>query len=292
MANAVELLVDAHALVGEGPLWDEREQVLYWVDILNSKVYVYDPATGENRGLDVGQHVGTVVLREAGGLMLAVQQGFASFDPESQDLSLIANPEAHVTGNRFNDGKCDPGGRFWAGTMAYEDPKDSGGLYRLDTDLSVHTIFDGVGISNGIVWSLDHTTMYYIDTLRQNVRAYDYDNDTGDIANERVAVAVPDDAGMPDGMAIDADGMLWVAHYGGSRVCRWNPHSGALMEKIDLPVTQVTACAFGGANLDTLYITSAAQQLDAADLARQPLAGGLFAIQMPYQGVPSFRFGG
>ncbi len=292
MANAVELLVDAHALVGEGPLWDERLQVLYWVDILNSKVYVYDPATGENRGMDVGQHVGTVVLREAGGLMLAVQQGFASFDPESQDLSLIANPEAHVTGNRFNDGKCDPGGRFWAGTMAYEDPKDSGGLYRLDTDLSVHTIFDGVGISNGIVWSLDHTTMYYIDTLRQNVRAYDYDNDTGDIANERVAVAVPDDAGMPDGMAIDADGMLWVAHYGGSRVCRWNPHSGALMEKIDLPVTQVTACAFGGANLDTLYITSAAQQLDAADLARQPLAGGLFAIQMPYQGVPSFRFGG
>ena len=292
MNTAPELLVDQHALVGEGPLWDEREQVLYWVDILNSTVFVYDPATGGNEAINVGQHVGTVVLRESGGLMLAVQQGFASFDPATQELNLIANPEAHVTGNRFNDGKCDPAGRFWAGTMAYEDPKDSGGLYRLDTDLTVHKVFGGVAISNGIVWSLDHTTMYYIDTLRKNVRAFAYDNDTGAIANERVAIDVPEAIGLPDGMAIDSDGMLWVAHYGGSCVTRWNPDTAELLEKIDLPVTQVTACAFGGANLDTLYITSAAQQLDAAELARQPHAGGLFAVETPYQGVPSFRFGG
>ncbi len=292
MDGNVELLVDERALVGEGPLWDEEEQVLYWVDILNSRLFIYDPASGENRTLDVGQHVGTVVTRASGGLMLAVREGFASFDLETQELTLIANPEAHVTGNRFNDGKCDPAGRFWAGTMAYENPKDSGSLYRLDTDLSVHKMFGGVAISNGIVWSLDHTTMYYVDTLRKNVRAWDYDNETGDIANERAIIDVPEEAGMPDGMAIDSEGMLWVAHYGGARVSRWNPGSGELLEEIPLPVTQVTACAFGGPDLKTLFITSAAQELDAEELARQPLAGGLFAIETPYRGVPSFRFGG
>ena len=292
MDTGVELLVDAHAQVGEGPLWDEEQQVLYWVDILSSLLYIYDPATGENRALDVGRHVGTVVTRASGGLMLAVREGFASFDLETQELTLIANPEAHITGNRFNDGKCDPAGRFWAGTMAYENPTNQGSLYRLDTDFSVHKIFGDVAISNGIIWSLDHTTMYYIDTLRKNVRAFDYADDTGDISNERVIINVPEEVGMPDGMAIDSEGMLWVAHYGGSCVSRWNPNTAQLLEKIDLPVTQVTACAFGGPNLDTLFITSAAQELDAAELARQPLAGGLFAIKTPYQGVPSFRFGG
>ena len=292
MDTGVELLVDAHAQVGEGPLWDEERQVLYWVDILSSLLYIYDPATGENRALDVGQHVGTVVTRASGGLMLAVREGFASFDLESQELTLIANPEAHITGNRFNDGKCDPAGRFWAGTMAYENPTNQGSLYRLDTDLSVHEIFGDVAISNGIIWSLDHSTMYYIDTLRKNVRAFDYADDTGDISNERVIVNVPEEIGMPDGMAIDSEGMLWVAHYGGSCVSRWNPNTAQLLLKIDLPVTQVTACAFGGPDLDTLYITSAAQELDAAELERQPLAGGLFSIKTPYQGVPSFRFGG
>ena len=292
MDTGVELLVDAHAQVGEGPLWDEQQQVLYWVDILSSLLYIYDPATGENRALDVGRHVGTVVTRASGGLMLAVQNGFASFDLETQELTLIANPEAHITGNRFNDGKCDPAGRFWAGTMAYENPTNQGSLYRLDTDLSVHKIFGDVAISNGIIWSLDHTTMYYIDTLRKSVRAFDYADDTGDISNERVIINVPEEIGMPDGMAIDSQGMLWVAHYGGSCVSRWNPNTAQLLLKIDLPVTQVTACAFGGPNLDTLFITSAAQELDAAELARQPLAGGLFSIKTPYQGVPSFRFGG
>ena len=292
MDTGVELLVDAHAQVGEGPLWDEEQQLLYWVDILSSLLYIYDPATGENRVLDVGRHVGTVVTRASGGLMLAVREGFASFDLETQELTLIANPEAHITGNRFNDGKCDPAGRFWAGTMAYESPSNQGSLYRLDTDFSVHKIFGDVAISNGIIWSLDHTTMYYIDTLRKNVRAFDYADDTGDISNERVIINVPEEIGMPDGMAIDSEGMLWVAHYGGSCVSRWNPNTAQLLEKIDLPVTQVTACAFGGPNLDILFITSAAQELDAAELARQPLAGGLFSIKTPYQGVPSFRFGG
>ena len=289
MDTGVELLVDAHAQVGEGPLWDEERQVLYWVDILSSLLYIYDPATGENRALDVGRHVGTVVTRASGGLMLAVREGFASFDLETQELTLIANPEAHITGNRFNDGKCDPAGRFWAGTMAYENPTNQGSLYRLDTDFSVHKIFGDVAISNGIIWSLDHTTMYYIDTLRKNVRAFDYADDTGDISNERVIINVPEEIGMPDGMAIDSEGMLWVAHYGGSCVSRWNPNTAQLLEKIDLPVTQVTACAFGGPNLDILFITSAAQELDAAELERQPLGRRAIFHQDAVPGSPLFQ---
>ena len=185
------------------------------------------------------------------------------------------------------------GGPFLGRHDGVREPHETqGSLYRLNTDFSVHKIFGDVAISNGIIWSLDHTTMYYIDTLRKNVRAFDYADDTGDISNERVIINVPEEIGMPDGMAIDSEGMLWVAHYGGSCVSRWNPNTAQLLLKIDLPVTQVTACAFGGPNLDILFITSAAQELDAAELARQPLAGGLFAIKTPYQGVPSFRFGG
>ena len=202
------------------------------------------------------------------------------------------NPEADVPGNRFNDGKCDPAGRFWAGTMAYENPVNQGSLYRMDTDLSVHKMLDNIGISNGLVWSLDHSTMYYIDTVAYTVRAFDYDIDTGDLKNERVAIHVPREMGGPDGMTIDSEGMLWVAHYGGSQVCRWNPETGEVLHTIKLPAKQITACAFGGKDLDTLFITSAAQQLSKEDLEQQPLAGGLFSIKPGYQGVKAYRFQG
>jgi sugar lactone lactonase YvrE len=292
MSDAVELLINAQCLVGEGPIWDDEKQVLYWVDILNSTLFIYDPATAENRAFNIGQHVGTVVPRASGGLLLAVRDGFAFFDPDTQELTMIDDPEAHLPGNRFNDGKCDPAGRFWAGTMAYDNPTDQGSLYRLDADFSVHKMLDNIGISNGIAWSLDHSTMYFIDSIRYTVRAFDYDIETGDIAGERVVIHVPKEVGLPDGMAIDSDGMLWVAHFGGSQVCRWSPESGKILETIMLPVSCVTACAFGGANLDTLFITSASHVLDEEDLDHEPHAGGLFAVKPGYRGVPAFRFAG
>ena len=292
MSTAVNLLVDARALVGEGPIWDETNQVLYWVDILSSQLYCYNPATGENRSWDVGQHVGTVVLRKAGGLMLALRDGFASFDLTSGQVTMIADPEADKPGNRFNDGKCDPAGRFWAGTMAYVDQTTQGSLYRLDADLRVHRLLGDIAISNGIVWSLDQRTMYYIDSMAYTVRAYDYDNATGDLANERVVVKVEAGMGLPDGMAIDAEGMLWVAHFGGSCVRRWDPQTGAVLSQIDLPTAQITACAFGGPDLDTLYITSAANGYTAADFAREPHAGGLFVAKPGVKGTLTFAFAG
>ncbi len=292
MNHDLTLLVDIRAQVGEGAIWEPQKKVLYWVDILSNLVYEYNPATGENKGYDVGQHVGTVVPRTSGGLMVALYEGFAAFDPASGKVTMIADPEADLPENRFNDGKCDPAGRFWAGTMAYSEQTTEGSLYRLDADLSVHKMLGDIAIANGIVWSLDNKTMYYIDTLAYNVRAYDYDLATGNIRNEREVVKISKEMGGPDGMAIDAEGMLWVAHFGGSCVRRWDPNTGKELDRIDLPVTQITSCAFGGDDLSTLYITSAATRLDEKELAKQPLAGSLFRANPGVKGAPTFAFAG
>jgi sugar lactone lactonase YvrE len=292
MSREVNVLVDIRALVGEGALWDEQAQVLYWVDILSSALYIYDPATGQNRSYDVGQHVGTVVLRGSGGVMLALANGFAEYNLASGKVTILSDPESDLPGNRFNDGKCDPGGRFGAGTMAYQNPSSQGTLYRMDADHTVHKMLGDIGISNGIVWSHDKRTMYYIDSIAYSVRAFDYDNASGDISHERVVVSVPREMSVPDGMAIDADGNLWVAHYGAGCVRCWNPQTGQLIDQIDLPARQITSCAFGGEKLDTLFITSAAQQLDAAALAKQPLAGSLFSVKPGVTGALTYRFAG
>jgi sugar lactone lactonase YvrE len=292
MSLKAEILIDAHALVGEGPIWDADANVLWWVDIMSSELYAYDPQTGENRKWNVGQHVGTVVQRAAGGLMLAVQDGFAAFDPASGALEMLADPEANLPGNRFNDGKCDPAGRFWAGSMAYEDQSDQGSVYRLDTDHSVDKMIEDIGISNGIIWSLDARTMYYTDSLDFAIRAYDYDVATGGIDNERVIIDIPKAMGFADGFTIDEEGMLWVAHYGAGRVRRWNPDSATVLAEIDLPAAGVTACAFGGPGLDQLFITSASLRLSDAEKAQQPHAGGLFVAEVGVRGLAADKYGG
>lgn len=287
----VTVRVEAHAQVGEGAIWDSTKEVLYWIDILGGKLYIYNPVSGKNQTYEVGQHVGTVVPKNANEVMLAVYDGFASFNLETQALTLISDPEADKPNNRFNDGKCDPAGRFWAGTMAYEDHDTQGALYCMDTDYSVRKMMGGLGIANGIIWSLDHSTMYYIDSIRYNVRAYDYDIDSGNISNERVIIEVPDEVGLPDGMTIDAEGMLWVAHFGGSRVCRWHPGTGKILTTIPLPASKITSCAFGDKELDTLYITSASFKSSDDDPV-EAQAGNLFSVKPGVRGVKSFGFGG
>lgn len=292
MAPQVELLIDSHSLVGEGPIWDDERQVLYWVDIMGYLLHLYDPVKRENAAIDVGQPVGTVVPRASGGVMLALHHGFAAFDLDSRKLTPIADPEAHLPENRFNDGKCDPAGRFWAGTMAFAATEKAGSLYCLDTDLSLRKVMGDIGIANGIAWSLDQATMYYIDSLKYDIRAYDFDVKTGQIANERIACHIPREVGLPDGMTIDTEGMLWVGHFGGSRVCRWNPSTGKILETIRLPVSRVTACAFGGKELDILYITSGSMGMSEEERKKEPHAGGLFACRPGSRGVPCCRFKG
>lgn len=290
MADNVELILDAHSLLGEGAIWDRTRQLLYWVDIERGFVHLFDPLAKKDRSIPVGQAVGTVVQRKSGGLLLAVRNGFMSLDPDTGSTSMVAAPKNHNPENRFNDGKCDPGGRFWAGTMA--TPARKGALYRLDPDLSVHQILDGVGCSNGLAWTMDEKTMYYIDTDTRRIDAFDYDLKTGDISNRRTAITVAETNGSPDGMTMDAEEKLWVAHWDGWCVCRWDPITGRLIRKVPLPVARPTSCAFGGAALDTLYVTSATTGLDAEVLSKQPEAGGIFRFNPGVRGLPALLFEG
>lgn len=290
MVNNLELILDAHSLLGEGAIWDETRQLLYWVDIERGFVHLFDPVAKKDRSIQVGQEVGTIVRRKSGGFLLAVRNGFMSLDPQTGNTSLVAVPKNHNPENRFNDGKCDPAGRFWAGTMA--TPTRKGALYRLDPDLSVHQMLDGVGCSNGLAWSMDRKTMYYIDTDTKRIDAFDYDLNTGAISNRRTAITVAESYGSPDGMTMDAEEKLWVAHWDGWCVCRWDPITGQLLRKVPLPVARPTSCAFGGPVLDRLYITSATTGLDGEALSKQPEAGGIFAFNPGVRGLPALLFDG
>jgi sugar lactone lactonase YvrE len=292
MKAVPELVLDTRSQLGEGPIWHAARQALYWVNIEEHLVHIYDPATGVNRSIDVGQQVGTVVPRASGGLMLALYDGFASLDPVTEKLEFIADPESDQPDNRFNDGKCDPAGRFWAGTLSLKGAVDAGGLYCLDAGLRVTRKLGGITCSNGIVWTSDHKTMYYIDTRAHCVWGFDYDVETGDIGHRRTVVTIPDGDGAPDGMAIDAEDMIWVGHWGGWRVTRFNPATGAVLRVIDVPAAQVTACAFGGPRLQDLYITTARIGRSESSLKDQPNAGGLFMLPVDVPGVPAAEFAG
>ena len=294
MADDVELVLDAKARLGEGAVWDAHRQLLYWVDIEGHEVHVFDPARRHDRSFALGDSVGTVVPRQKGGLALTLGRAFAALDLETRTVSVLAEPEEERVrlGNRFNDGKCDPRGRFWAGTMAVSEAAAAGGLYRLDPDLRVHRMLDDVSISNGIVWSARADLMYYIDSPTREVAVFDYDDATGAIDNRRVAVRLPARHGWPDGMTMDAEGLLWIAEWDGGSVSRWDPATGKLVRRVKLPVSRVTSCAFGGPDLDELYVTTAWSRLLPAARRSQPAAGGLFRVRPGVRGVPAFEFAG
>jgi sugar lactone lactonase YvrE len=282
----VELVLDAHAQVGEGPFWHAGEAVLYWLDITRSLVHRYDPRTGENTMIDVGQPVGVARPRAAGGLVLALRDGFAVLDTASGTVEMLAEVERDVPGNRMNDGACDSMGRFWAGTMPTAENGPTGALYRLERDHRVVKMLDRVTIANGIAWSPDDRTMYYIDSPTLGVDLFDYEPGSGSLANRRRLVSIDLPGAVPDGMTVDAEGYLWVALWGGWSVRRFAP-DGTLDRVIPLPVSQVSACAFGGPDLRDLYITTAANNLTAERRTHEPLAGGLFRCRPGVTGLPA-----
>ena len=286
-----QVVYPCRSIVGEACVWDPRNGVLYWVDILNSRVYRFDPRSGSNTGWDVGAHVGCAAPRESGGLILGLQSGFALLDLETGQVASVADPEAKLPGNRFNDGKCDPRGRFWAGTMAYAVTEGSGSLYCLGEDRQVTKKIAGVTLSNGLCWHTGNSRFYFIDSATSQVQEYDYDASSGEIENQRVLAEISRDMGVPDGMTIDEDGYLWVALWGGGKVIRIDPDTGSVVFEVLVPADQVTCAAFGGESLDQLYITTANYQRSAEDEERQPLAGSLFRAQVPFRGVavPAFR---
>jgi sugar lactone lactonase YvrE len=279
----VELIFDAKATLGEGPAWDEKTQTLYWVDILQKKIY-----TGTELLAELDDFIGCLAPRKNGNLILGKRASFADFDPDTSQQTVLATLSEPAT-NRVNDGKCDPAGRFLAGTMDMNEKEASGSLYSFNGQ-QLTQLFDGVRISNGLAWSPDHKTFYYIDTPTRNIQAFDYDAATGQIGNPRTAIHVPESLGWADGMTSDMQGNLWIALWGGAQVTRWNPHTGRLLEQIYIPALQSSCCVFGGKDRNELYVTSARVGMNEADLQKYPLSGGLFKVKTKYEGMPTFEF--
>jgi sugar lactone lactonase YvrE len=225
-------------------------------------------------------------------MVAALENGFFFLDKATGKLGSIFNPERNISNNRFNDGKCDAAGRFWAGTMVKSGSAQQGALYCLTPELKVETKLKDLGISNGLAWSPDNRYFYFIDTPTEKVLQFDYQLDTGEISNSKEIISFKSEEGMPDGMTIDEEGMLWIAHWGGGRVSRWDPASGKKLTEVVLPVKNVTSCTFGGKDLRDLYITTARQGLDEAEMEQYPHSGGLFCYKTEVKGMPAYTFNG
>lgn len=291
MDPKITCVAPTRSTVGEGAVWDDRENVLWWVDIPAGIVYRYDPATGENRAHQVGEPVGCLALREAGGMVLATKSGFWFWDPETGAKTAIHDPEAHLPENRFNDGTTDGQGRFWAGTMKDGgDPQARGTFYRLDPDLTVTAWRGGIWTTNGLAFSPDGKTMYHSDSNARvrTIYACDYDRETGTPGAVQVFRDTNGLPGRPDGGTVDAEGCYWQAGIEGWQLYRYSPE-GAVILTVDMPIEKPSKPMFGGEKLDVLYVTS----LGVPDDPKQPEAGSLFSVEgLGIRGVPQTRFAG
>ena len=285
-----ELVFPAQALLGEGPLWFAEEERLYWLDIESQQLHRFDPIRSEDEFFPLPNKVGCYAPCENGNLLIATQTGIEEVRPldgRLESLGIKTHPEAAKTGNRYNDGKCSPEGRFWFGSLNMEHQTGMASLYVLDR-IGCRTVLTGATNSNGLGWSPDGTTFYWIDTPTRRITAFDYNLKRGELSNRRAAVTFPEqtDWGRPDGMTVDAEGMIWVAHWLGGRVTRWNPATGELFETIRVPVSRVTSVTFGGRDLQTLFITTASKEMTPDEKKREPDAGGLFHFRTNTTGLP------
>jgi sugar lactone lactonase YvrE len=281
-----DLVLDARADLGEGPLWDARSGELMWVDVMAGLVHRFDPESGTDRASDVKQPVSAIVTRAAGGHVLALRDGFASWDGDTTTLVAPIEPQRREI--RMNDGAVDSRGRFWAGTMHVDYRRGEGSLYRLEESGAAEVILSGVTISNGIAWSLDETTMYYVDTPTQGIDAFDFDVETGAITDRRRIVKIDPESGSPDGLVVDAEGCIWVALWDGWEVRRYDPH-GKHIGTVTVPAARVTKPAFGGPDLTDMFITTASPEKANPS---QPYAGGLFHVRPGVAGLPAHAYAG
>jgi sugar lactone lactonase YvrE len=284
-----ELAVPAQCELAEGPVWDGDRQVLLWVDILAGEVHTLDPATGRRSSFAVGAYVGAAGLTAAGRLVLALVDGFAVCDADGGHLVRLPGLATDAAAVRFNDGKPDPWGGFCAGTMQWRGGTQPGSLYRLSPDGTVAELVAGVGISNGLDWTDDRSVFYYVDSPSGGIDKFDTDPKTGALSNRRRFIEIAPADGSADGLTLDADGGIWVAVWGSGQLRRYMP-DGTLDTVVRLPVSQVTSAAFGGKDLQTLYITTAREDLSTAELMAEPHAGDIFSCTPGVAGRPPFRF--
>jgi sugar lactone lactonase YvrE len=291
--ESVRCVLPWDATVGECPVWHPEEQSLYWVDIQKRQIHRFHPVSGKNQTFDLPEIVTCIALRAAGGLVLTLRKHFASFEPATSKLERLGGVECDLPDNRFNDGKCDPQGRFWAGTMdAVHWSAPTGNLFRMNAEGSVELMQSNVICSNGSGWSPDGSRMYYTESFRYAIFVYDFAPASGAISNRRLFAAIDSNSGgFPDGMTVDADGFVWSNIVGLGQIRRYDP-DGKLERIVQLPVPRATDCTFGGKDLRTLYVTTARETMTPDQLAAAPLSGSLFAVDCTVRGLPSNSFSG
>jgi sugar lactone lactonase YvrE len=290
-----EVALAAGAELGERPVWDARRGAMIWVDIRAGRLHAFRPDAAEPDEviIDLGIAIGAAAPRRGGGYVLAAADGFRLTGPDGEADGEPARPEGMAGDVRFNDGFCDPAGRFWAGTVANDRRPGGGALYRLDGDGTITRVLTGITESNGLGWSPDGATMYYIDSGEPalRVQAFDYDVAGGGIDAGRDLIRFVPQDGICDGLIVDAEGCLWIAFWAGSQVRRYSA-AGELLESVVLPVSCPTCPCFAGPELSELYVTSAWQGMDAEQRAAEPMAGDIFRIKTAARGQPSTRYAG
>jgi len=289
MQDSLQNVLTARARLGEGPCWNADEQRLYWVDIYNHRVHQFYPATGEHQFFDVGDVVGCLAPAGSNRLLMALRTQLAWLDTQSGAVRAIATVEHAHPETRFNDGKCDAAGRFWFGSVSSQ--ADQACLYRYAADGSLKTMETGLTISNGLGWSPDNQTFYLTDSYRRRIYAYDFDLETGELGDRRVLIDLTGEVFEPDGLVIDQTGCIWSAMWNGWCIIRFDP-DGKEMMRVQMPVQRPTSCTFGGENLSTLYITTAAIGLSEAEIEKSFYSGDVFALQTNVTGLPTYHFNG
>ncbi|MEM8806983.1 MAG: SMP-30/gluconolactonase/LRE family protein [Cyanobacteria bacterium P01_G01_bin.38] len=281
-------LLPARARLGEGPIWDEMAQVLYWVDIYNHRVHRFTPATGEDTYFDVGDTVGAIALTYTHQILIAQRHQLAFLDPDTGIVTPIVSIEDNLPQNRINDGKCDAAGRFWFGSMSAQ--KEAGNLYCYEPSGQLHRMETNLTISNGLGWSPDNRTFYLTDSPTGHIYAYDFDITTGNLDRRRVFADLSGEIGVPDGLTVDSEGCVWSALWDGWCIIRFSPE-GREINRIPLPIQRPTSCTFGGKGLTTLLITTASIGLSETDIEKSFFSGDLFSTETDVLGLRSHRFG-
>lgn len=290
-SNRLEIALEINTDLGEGPIWNAADQTLVFIDCYRGRIYRFDPVDGTHSYFDVGRTIGVAIPRARGGFVVSSADGLMALAGPEAEPALLVPIEPDLPGNRMNDGKCDARGRLWSGTFSTTFKRGAGSLYRIDPDLSASRVVEGVRVSNGIAWSPDDRLLYFNDTLSGGIDVFDYDIARGEVSNKRRFVSIETQAGLPDGMSVDVEGCVWVALYYGSQVRRYSPE-GEWIGTIDLPVSRVTSCNFGGPLLDELYISTSDHRLHDDGRPHEPEGGYLFRCRPGVRGLPSHPFRG
>jgi len=284
MNRKIEAIYESQCVLGESPMWHAERKSCFWVDIEQGILYEYSWLNQKIKTRKFNNRLPLAVQGKENDLIISLDGKIARFNLETEKTEWLSDV-ADDSEIRCNDGACDSKGRLWIGTMHLKQHKSAGALFRVDRNLKIEKKWKETTVSNGIAWSLDNSRMYFIDSPTQKVQSFFFDEKTGDITFEKDAIIIPSDTGSPDGMAIDEEGMLWIAQWGGFGIYRWNPDNGKLLEKIEIPVPQVSSCAFVGDNLDHLIVTTARENMKDDELKKYPASGNVFLVKIGVKGI-------